>query len=168
MGRIAFVLLIVPTLLCFATEDLLAQNQETANETAVAPSMVGVEPDTNSSVSTKENLVETKTSLVQGSKSKPSLLEEFLSSPLNYFLVLVVCLYVYLMFVQPRGARQAKKLQVERLNNLKKNDRVVTSAGIHGIVSSINTDAGTVTLRVDENSNAKLTIDRDSIRSVAS
>jgi preprotein translocase YajC subunit len=168
MGRFAFVLLIVPTLLCFATEELLAQNQEATNETAVAPTMVGVEPDTKPSDSTKENLVEMKTSVEQGSKSKPSLLEEFLSSPLNYFLVLVVCLYVYLMFVQPRGARQAKKLQAERLNHLKKNDRVVTSAGIHGIVSSINSEAGTVTLRVDENSNAKLTIDRDSIRSVAS
>ena len=168
MGRFAFVLLIVPALLCIATEDSLAQDQETVNENAVVPTMVGVESDTDSSASTEEKTVETKKSLEKGSKSKSSLLEEFLSSPLNYFLVLVVCLYVYLMFVQPRGARQAKKLQVERLNNLKKNDRVVTSGGIHGIVSNINTDAGTVTLRVDENSNAKLTIDRDSIRSVAS
>ncbi len=158
----------MPFLLCFATEDLLAQVQETVNETAIVPSIVGVDPDTNSTASTEEKSVETKKSPENGSKSKPSLLEEILSSPLNYFLVLVVCLYVYLMFVQPRGARQAKKLQVERLNNLKKNDRVITSAGIHGIVSNINTDAGTVTLRVDENSNAKLTIDRDSIRSVAS
>ena len=168
MGRFAFVLLIMPTLLCFAPEDSLAQDRETVNENAVAPTMVGVELDKNSSASTEEKSTETKKSIETDSRSKPSLLEEFLSSPLNYFLVLVVCLYVYLMFVQPRGARQAKKLQVERLNQLKKNDRVVTSAGIHGIVSSINTDAGTVTLRVDENSNAKLTIDRDSIRSVAS
>jgi preprotein translocase subunit YajC len=102
------------------------------------------------------------------SKKNLSLVEEFFSSPLSYFLVLVFCLYVYLMFVQPRAARQEKRLQMERLNNLKKNDRVVTSAGIHGIVANINQEAKTVTLRVDENSNAKLTIDRDSIRSVAS
>ena len=96
------------------------------------------------------------------------MLEEFFSSPMSYFLVLVFCLYIYLMFIQPRGARNEKQSQLLRLNNLKKNDRVVTTAGIHGIVSNINSDAGTVTLRVDENSNAKLTIDRDSIRSVAS
>ena len=155
MCRIAFVILILASLPLFSPAGLYAQ--ESRSESKSEPVTVGVNPE---QMTGHETISKPKTS--------PSLLEEFFSSPLNYFLVLVVCLYVYLMFVQPRGVRQEKKLQLQRLNNLKKNDRVVTSAGIHGIVSNINVDAGTVTLRVDESSNTKLTIDRDSIRSVAS
>lgn len=58
-----------------------------------------------------------------------------------------------------------KALQ-ERLANLKKNDRVVLSSGIHGVVANINAEAGTVTVRVDESTNTRLTVDRASIRSV--
>jgi len=52
------------------------------------------------------------------------------------------------------------------LANLKKNDRVVTSFGVHGVISNISSDSGTVTIRVDENTNAKLTVNRDTIRVV--
>ena len=165
MPRFGFVFLIVTSPLFFATENTYAQEVE-----------IGAVPATSASVDSAMGVgsevdgkkIETNQIVRNTARKNPSLLEEFFSSPLNYILVLVVCLYVYLMFVQPRGARLEKRGQLERLKQLKKNDRVVTSAGIHGIVSNINTDAGTVTLRVDENSNAKLTIDRDSIRSVAS
>ncbi len=172
MGQFLVVSLIVASQLCFTTLGAFAQ--ETDDGPATVPLIVSIETEKNASTekNTSTVAVETSDEIIPAistvSKKNTSLLEDFFSSPLNYFLVLVVCLYVYLMFVQPRSARQEKKLHLDRLNHLKKNDRVVTSAGIHGIVSNINTDAGTVTLRVDENSNAKLTIDRDSIRSVAS
>ena len=166
MGQFSVVSLIMASQLCFTTLGAFAQ--ETDGIPATVPSVVAIESEKNASSVAFDTLDEAKPTISTASKKNTSLLEEFFSSPLNYFLVLVVCLYVYFMFVQPRTARQEKKLQLERLNNLKKNDRVVTSAGIHGIVSNINTDAGTVTLRVDENSNAKLTIDRNSIRSVVS
>ena len=166
MGQFPVVCLIIASQLCFTTLGAFAQESDGGPTTV--PLIVAIEPETKASPVAPETSVEEKPRISIPSKKNTSLLEDFFASPLNYFLVLVVCLYIYLMFVQPRGARQEKKLQLERLNNLKKNDRVVTSAGIHGIVSNINTDAGTVTLRVDENSNAKLTIDRDSIRSVAS
>ncbi len=155
MRRTAFAFLILAFFWLFSTEGMHAQESRSESESKAAA--VGDNPEQMTGLES-----------INKPKKSPSLLEEFFSSPLNYFLVLVVCLYVYLMFVQPRGVRQEKKLQLQRLNNLKKNDRVVTSAGIHGIVSNINADAGTVTLRVDEGSNTKLTIDRDSIRSVAS
>jgi|GEM_PF-747254 len=186
MGQFAFVFLIVSSSLCCATVG------DAAQETSSSPTIGAVnltEPESSTGVSdvktTEPDIEKVQAGLVQteqvqtaqvetgplpqnASKKKQSFAEEFFSSPLNYFAVLVVCLYVYLMFVQPRGARNEKKLTLARLSNLKKNDRVVTSAGIHGIVSNVNTEAGTVTLRVDENSNAKLTIDRDAIKSVAS
>ena len=99
-------------------------------------------------------------------KKKQTLTEELFSNPLNYLLLLIVCVYVYLLFLRPNAGRKELREQTEKLKNLKKNDRVVTTAGIHGIVSNINSDAGTITLRVDENTNTKLTIDRMSIRSV--
>jgi preprotein translocase subunit YajC len=96
---------------------------------------------------------------------KTSFLEAFLNNPLNLILVLFVAFYVFLLFV-PKANRKEQKVLQERLSNLKKNDRVVLSSGIHGIVANVNTDAGTVTVRVDEGTNAKLTVDRASIRSV--
>jgi len=93
--------------------------------------------------------------------------DELFSNPLNYLLLLALCVYAYLMFLRPRTGIKEQREHLERLKNLKKNDRVVTTSGIHGIVSNINIEAGTITLRVDENSNSKLTIDRMSIRTVS-
>jgi len=130
---------------------------------SVAPNL-----ETADTAEAKKRAGELKPPGLGADKKKSSAIEEFFSSPFNYLCLLIVSLYVYLMFVQPRGARQERKRQAERLSQLKKNDRVVTASGIHGVVSNINIEAGTVTLRVDENSNSKLTIDRSSIRSVAS
>ena len=191
MGQFAFVFLIVSSSLCCATVGDAAQETspnltigagnatESASSTGVSEvksAEAGTDKVQTDQVQTDQvqtgqiqtGQIQTGTLPLNASKKKQSFAEEFFSSPLNYFAVLVVCLYVYVMFVQPRGARNEKKLTLARLSNLKKNDRVITSAGIHGIVSNINTEAGTVTLRVDENSNAKLTIDRDAIKSVAS
>jgi len=166
MGRAGLAILIISASF-FATIGLCAQEasqaigERQANAIEASGSANAVDQiDIDKSVELN------KTSLTP-TKKGASLAEEFFSSPLNYILILIVCFYFYLMFVMPRGARRAKKIQIEKLNSLKKNDRVVTSSGIHGIVSNIDKEAGTVTLRVDENSNAKLTIDRDSIRSVA-
>lgn len=91
--------------------------------------------------------------------------EAFFRNPLNLVLLVFVGLYVLLLFLPKPGKREQKAL-LERLANLKKNDRVVLNSGIHGVVANINTDAGTVTLRVDDSSNARITVDRTAIRSV--
>jgi preprotein translocase subunit YajC len=97
--------------------------------------------------------------------AKTGFVEAFLNNPLNLILVLFVAFYLFLLFV-PKANRKEQKVLQERLSNLKKNDRVVLSSGIHGIVANVNADAGTVTVRVDEGTNAKLTVDRAAIRSV--
>ncbi|MCU0712585.1 MAG: preprotein translocase subunit YajC [Pirellula sp.] len=97
--------------------------------------------------------------------AKPSFSEAFFRNPLNLVLLVFVALYVLILFLPKQAKKEQKALQA-RLANLKKNDRVILNSGIHGVVANINSDAGTVTLRVDEGSNAKITVDRNAIRSV--
>jgi preprotein translocase subunit YajC len=185
MGRIAFVFLMFLTL-CFDSALQLHGQEEVATGPVTPtirapdpsdPSDPGVQPasslaksevgDAAAELGAKNATNEAATSLARPKKPQ-NIWEELVANPLNYLLLLLVCVYVYLMFLQPKAGRKEQREQVERLKNLKKNDRVVTISGIHGIVSNINTEAGTITLRVDENSNAKLTIDRMSIRTVLS
>lgn len=98
-------------------------------------------------------------------KPTPGFMDGFFNNPLNLILLMFVALYVFLLLVPKQGRKEQKALQ-ERLANLKKNDRVVLSSGIHGVVANINAEAGTVTVRVDESTNTRLTVDRASIRSV--
>jgi preprotein translocase YajC subunit len=91
--------------------------------------------------------------------------EAFFRNPLNLVLLVFLAIYVLLLFLPKQAKKEQKALQA-RLVNLKKNDRVILNSGIHGVVANINSDAGTVTLRVDEGSNAKITVDRNAIRSV--
>ena len=171
MGRITFVFLMISTL--YSGVIGKANGQEATSNTIDVPSIGAAETNTTvqetaDSVGKPEAVDPSKDSIVTSLKPKKTqnLMDELLSNPLNYILLLVVCVYIYLMFLQPKGGRKEQREQIEKLKNLKKNDRVVTSAGIHGIVSNINTEAGTITLRVDENSNAKLTIDRMAIRTI--
>ena len=75
---------------------------------------------------------------------------------------LPVCfiLIFYFLFLRPQNQQQ-KKIKA-MLDNLKKNDEVVTASGIHGTVVIIKEK--TVVLRVDEG--CRIEFDRESIASV--
>jgi preprotein translocase subunit YajC len=53
----------------------------------------------------------------------------------------------YFILIRPQKTEQKKRR--EMLNNIGKNDEVVTTGGIHGTV--VNVKDKTVTLRIDEN-----------------
>lgn len=91
----------------------------------------------------------------------PTFLQQMLH-PMN--LVLFSLILFFLLVVRPQK-NEMKKLQ-SMLASLKKNDRVITSGGIHGIVVQANTGEPTVVLRIDEGSGAKLTVNRDAITKV--
>lgn len=182
MGRFAFVFLMILKLSLDSTLQL--HGQEEVGKGPVTPTIRALDPSDSvgaaASSPTKaeggdsavelgiKNAANGDESPVLKPKKPLNPWDELFSNPLNYLLLLVLCVYAYLMFLRPKTGSKEQREQVERLKNLKKNDRVVTTSGIHGIVSNINTDAGTITLRVDENSNSKLTIDRMSIRTVLS
>jgi preprotein translocase subunit YajC len=68
----------------------------------------------------------------------------------------VVFALFYFMVLRPqRSKEQQFRSMIERL---KEKDRVVTIGGIHGVVTQVQRDAETVTIRVDEATGTKLRV----------
>ncbi len=82
------------------------------------------------------------------------------------FPFLMIAVLFYLLMMRPERRRRAEL--AEMLGNLKKNDRVVTIGGIFGTVVMASKDSDEVTLRVDENTNTKLRLQRSAIARVIS
>lgn len=90
-------------------------------------------------------------------------LQQILSSP---FLLLgsMMALFYFIVLV-PERRRKAAEMQ--QLAGIKKNDRIVTVGGIHGVVSAIN-EGDTLTIRLDENGTSKMKIDRKAVARILS
>ena len=73
-----------------------------------------------------------------------------------------IFLIFYFMFIRPQQKRAKERQKL--LSNLEKGDKVVTSGGIHGIISGI--DEKTVLLQVSDN--LKMKVDRSAIGQVLS
>lgn len=86
-----------------------------------------------------------------------TLFESFSMLPM----LLMVGILFYFMLVRPQRREQAVRQSM--LDQLKKNDRVITSGGLYGVVVNVHQGADEVTLRVDENSNTRLKVTRSSI-----
>lgn len=95
----------------------------------------------------------------EGAATDQSFLVQFFGNPLN---LILVCGVLFILMVLRPQQKEMKALQ-QALANLKKNDRVVTSSGIHGTVIQVNAGEPVVTLRIDDNSGARITINRDAI-----
>jgi len=78
------------------------------------------------------------------------------------FMYVPIFLIFYFLIIRPQ--RQQQKKIKEMLANLKKNDEVITTSGIHGTVAIVKEK--TVVLRVDEG--CRIEFDRESIASVTS
>jgi len=73
--------------------------------------------------------------------------------------MLILLAIFYFLLIRPQ--RKQEKQRQEMLSNLKKNDKVVTIGGIHGIVADVREDD--VTLKVDESGNVRLRVTRNGI-----
>jgi preprotein translocase subunit YajC len=85
-------------------------------------------------------------------------LQQVLNSP---FLLLgsLMALFYFIVLVPER---RRKATEANRLASVKKNDRIVTIGGIHGVVSAIG-EGDTLTIRLDENGTNKMKIDRKAV-----
>ena len=77
----------------------------------------------------------------------------------------IVLLYIFLI-QRPQKKEQMRRR--EMLENLKKNDHVITTGGIYGVVTNIRPDGDEVSIRVDETTNTKLRLSRSAIARVIS
>jgi preprotein translocase subunit YajC len=64
------------------------------------------------------------------------------------FPMVLIVLVWYFLILRPQGRERRQREQT--LNNLKRNDRVVTYAGIIGTITGFSDDNKEVTLRVDD------------------
>ncbi len=94
--------------------------------------------------------------LQAAAKSSPS----GMLSMLLPFILMFVVMYFLILRPQKRKDKDRKSL----LSRIKKNDKVVTSGGIHGIIISVRENE--VILRVDDAKDVKVKVDRTSIVAV--
>ena len=73
---------------------------------------------------------------------------------------IIIFLIFYFLVIKPQKEKQ--KQQKDLINNLKKNDEVVTAGGIHGTVVLVKDKS--VVIRVDDN--VKIEFDKESVSSV--
>jgi len=70
----------------------------------------------------------------------------------------------YWLLIRPQRREQATRRAM--LRALKRNDRVITSGGIYGVVTNVHESADEVTVKVDEATNTKLRMTRGAISRV--
>ena len=89
----------------------------------------------------------------------------FLGGPFDpLVLMLVIGTLFYLLLIRPE---RRKRQDTDRmLENLKKNDRVVTVGGIYGVVVNVAKGSEDVTIRVDDGNNTRLRVLRTAVSRV--
>ena len=80
-------------------------------------------------------------------------------------IIIMVVLYYFLII---RGDNKRREAQLSLRNAIKKNDRVVTTSGIYGIVANVQREQNRVKLKIDEATNATIEVTFDSIGTVLS
>jgi len=76
------------------------------------------------------------------------------------FLPLIFIFFIFYFLVILPQRKQQRKHQ-EMIRNLKKNEEVVTIGGIHGVI--VNMKDKTIVLRIDDNNNTKIEVDKNAI-----
>ncbi|MGO9112422.1 MAG: preprotein translocase subunit YajC [Thermoguttaceae bacterium] len=79
-------------------------------------------------------------------------------------LIVVFAAFWYFILYLPMKRERAR--QAAMFASIKKNDRVLTSSGIYGVVTNVSKESNEVTLRIDETTNAKLRVTLNSIAQV--
>jgi preprotein translocase subunit YajC len=75
--------------------------------------------------------------------------------------LLIIGILFWFLMIRPMKRQEQERQSL--LATLKKNDKVVTSGGIIGIVAAIKDKDDEVTLKVDESSNVRLRVTKSSI-----
>lgn len=91
-----------------------------------------------------------------------TLFQQILNNPM----VLMMGLFMIFYFTFLRPERRRKAAEAEKMSLLKKNDRVITVGGIHGVIVASTPDSDVITLKIDENGNTRVKVNRSAIATV--
>jgi len=85
-------------------------------------------------------------------------------NPMMQFLPLLIIMFAIMYFLIIRPQKTKEKKRLELISNVRKQDRIVTTGGVHGVVTSVKENE--VLIRVDDAKDVKLKIDKSAITSV--
>ena len=77
--------------------------------------------------------------------------------------MMMIMMVIYVLFMLPRQQQKDQAQTSEMLENLKKNDEIVTAGGIRGTVVNFRDGGEFLTIRIDENTNTKMKILKKSV-----
>ncbi len=86
-------------------------------------------------------------------------------NPMMQFLPLMVIMFAVMYFLIIRPQKQKEKKRQEMMTNVRKQDRIITAGGVHGVVVSVKNDE--VIVRVDDAKDVKIKIDKSALTSVS-
>jgi preprotein translocase subunit YajC len=81
-------------------------------------------------------------------------------------LPMLAMMFLVMYFLVMRPQSKQRKERDEMIKNLKKNDKVLTNAGIYGIVKQVNSDDPDLTLCIDERKDVCIRVSKQSIASL--
>ncbi|MDO4550547.1 MAG: preprotein translocase subunit YajC [Planctomycetia bacterium] len=79
-------------------------------------------------------------------------------------MVFIIMFGMWFLFIRPQQREQKKRQAM--WDSLRKTDKVVTIGGIHGVITDIDRENDTVTVRVDEDKNVKMTFSTGAIQQI--
>jgi preprotein translocase subunit YajC len=83
---------------------------------------------------------------------------------LPLYLVVGFMAFFYLLILRPERQREQKRKAM--IDAVKKNDKVLTSGGIYGTVTSVDPGSDRVVVRIDDEKGVKVAVSRSSIARV--
>lgn len=85
-------------------------------------------------------------------------------NPMMQFLPLLIIMFaiMYFLIIRPQKTKEKKRLAM--ISNVRKQDKIVTTGGVHGVVVSVKESE--VIVRVDDTKDVKLKIDKSAITSI--
>lgn len=85
-------------------------------------------------------------------------------NPMMQFLPLMVIMFAVMYFLIIRPQKQKEKKRKEMISNVRKQDKVVTAGGVHGVVVSVKENQ--VIIRIDDAKDVKIKVDKSALTSV--
>ncbi len=86
-------------------------------------------------------------------------------NPMMQFLPLMIIMFAVMYFLIIRPQKQKEKKRQAMMANVRKQDRIVTAGGVHGVVVSVKENE--VIVRIDDTKDVKIKVDKSALTSVS-